>query len=37
MGRIRVYWDAGVWIAYLRAERDIPLKGGASENRFDMC
>lgn len=33
----RVYWDACAWIAYIARETAIPLKNGATENRFAMC
>lgn len=33
----RVYWDACAWISYIAQEKEVPLKGGGIENRFEKC
>ena len=35
--RIRFYWDACAWIAYINQEKEIQNKDGTVENRFEMC
>lgn len=35
--KIRVYWDACAWIAYINQEKRVPLGDGSVENRFAMC
>lgn len=35
--RVRVYWDASTWIAYINKETAVIRGGRAAENRFVMC